>query len=212
LWLLIVVVIAAVVLVTMPLMFRARGGPGHEYVRSINNMRQIGLGLLEFEHTYGSLPNEATIALLREKHTASRLSLGTSSSNDYFQQLIVAELVSDKRMFYGYRVSTLRPQYPEDMDEALMPGECGFAYIITDKHVMMPDKPLVVYPLVKSKYVFDRKLTKLWGDRAAVLHYDGSVRSHPVDSSGRVWITGRDLFDPSQPFWNGRKPIVKWHE
>ena len=27
---------------------------------------------------------------------------------------------------------------------------------------------------------------------------------------GRVIITGKDLFDPEQPFWKGDVPPIKW--
>ena len=175
-------------------------------------MRQIGLALIEFESEFGSLPNDATIPLVQKRYPHSPLQLGASSSNDYFRQLIIAEISQSKSMFYGYGVSSRKPLDPEDLTTALLPGECGFAYIISDPNESRPDTPLAVYPMVKGKLLFDSKLTKLWGDKAVVLYSDCSVRGHPIDSSGRVMINGRDLFDPSQPHWNDKTPIVKWPE
>jgi hypothetical protein len=41
---------------------------------------------------------------------------------------------------------------------------------------------------------------------------DTSVITLPVDKSGHVYLNGKDLFDPSQPFWGGKVPDVKWPE
>jgi hypothetical protein len=71
----------------------------------------------------------------------------------------------------------------------------------------------VVFPLISGKRLFDYKLAKKYYDcKAVVLFIDNSVRSYPVDKSGHVYINGKDLFDPSQPFWNGKVPDVKWPE
>jgi hypothetical protein len=198
--------------IILPKMIRVRGGPGHEYVRSISNLRQIGIALAEFEDEFGSLPSDVTIPLVQKRYPNIPLPLGTSSSNDYFRQLIVAEISQDKAMFYGYVNSPHKPPHSKDLTTALLPGECGFAYIISGPNVSRPDTPLAAYPLVKGKLVFDTTLAKLWGDKAVVLYSDCSVRGHPIDSSGRMMINGRDLFDSSQPHWNGKSPIVKWQE
>jgi hypothetical protein len=41
---------------------------------------------------------------------------------------------------------------------------------------------------------------------------DFRVQRLPVDKSGHVYLNGKDLFDPSQPFWGGKAPDVKWPE
>lgn len=192
---------------------RVRGGPEHEYVWSISKLRQIGLALFEFENAFGSLPCDATIPLAQQRFPQNPLPLGTTSSNDYFRQLIAVEIVHDKSMFFGYGVSSRKPRRPKNLTTALLPGECGFAYIISDPDgYYLPDTPLALYPLVKGKLVFDTRLAKLWGGKAVVLYSDCSVKGHPIDSKGRLMINGRDLFDPSQPYWIGKTPIVKWPE
>lgn len=94
----------------------------------------------------------------------------------------------------------------------LPPGTCGFAYVITDGESKVPSAPVVVYPLVPGKFIFGKKLCKLWGNRAVVLHADFSVRDYPIDASGRLMIDGLDLFDPAQAHWQGRGFQVKWPE
>jgi len=71
-------------------------------------------------------------------------------------------------IFHAHGVSTHRPSDVVDGQPPLPPGTCGFAYIITDGKSAWPDKPLVVYPLVKGKFVFDKKLCKLGRGRLSM--------------------------------------------
>jgi hypothetical protein len=48
--------------------------------------------------------------------------------------------------------------------------------------------------------------------KAIILRTGPGSLTYPVDKSGHVKINGKDLFDPSQPFWNGKAPVVKWPE
>ena len=65
-------------------------------------------------------------------------------------------------------------------------------------------------PLVPGQMKFDYNHCKEFFDgMALVLFIDNSVKSLPVDKAGRVLIDGKDLFDPSQPFWGGEAPEVK---
>lgn len=185
-----------------------RGGPGHEFVHAINNMKQAGLALLTFKDDYGTYPDDAMISRLQADHPGNTIPLGTTTSNDYFRQLLVAESVDSERIFFGG--SGRRPDLRIDGPHALEKGECTFAYLkgASDTYYC----PIVVFPLVKGKLLFDYKLCKTWGHKAAVLFTDNSVVKIRVDSSGRGNLNGKDFFDPSQPFWNGKKPDVKWPE
>jgi hypothetical protein len=75
----------------------------------------------------------------------------------------------------------------------LAKGECAFAYIAGLTSTHSPKAPIVVFTLVPGKRIFDKK----YCDK----HY-----------GGRVWIDGKDIFDPGQPFWGGTAPDVKWPE
>lgn len=190
--------------------FRTRGGHGREIVRAINNMRQLGLALMEFETEYGAFPDEATISKVRTNNPASTISLGNATANDYFRQLLASENAATETIFSGYPAH--RPDDNFDGTKALEKGECSFAYIkgVAANHPAAI--PIVVYPLVKGKLVFDYKLCKEWGKKVAILRTDCSVITLPVDKSGHVYLNGKDLFDPSQPFWGGKVPDVKWPE
>jgi hypothetical protein len=41
---------------------------------------------------------------------------------------------------------------------------------------------------------------------------DISVHILDINEDGVVMFQGKDLFDPKQPYWEGKKPTVKWPE
>jgi hypothetical protein len=195
---------------TQPMVIRSR--KKSDLTEAINNARQIGLALFEFEAAYGGFPNDQTAREVKAA-TLSGLNLGSSSSNDYFRQLFAAEICQGESMFYARSPQTSKPDNIFTGSEALKKRECAFAYIpgITTKHP--PGTPIVVFPLISGKLTFDKKLCdKHYSGKAVILRLDTSVTTAPVDASGRVWFNGKDLFDPSQPFWGGKAPVVKWPE
>jgi hypothetical protein len=194
---------------------RRRGA--HQTGESAGNLRQIGLALLEFDTDFGRFPDSSTIAQVKERDPSTTIPLGLSTSNELFRQLLVTEVAPSESMFYSRPPGSGPHRRPDNNfvgTNALEKGECGFAYIAglsTTSHP--PDTPLAMAPLVPGQRKFDYKHCKeFFGGKAVILCIDCSVRSLPVDKSGRVWINGKDLFDPSQPFWGGKAPDVKWPE
>lgn len=173
-------------------------------------MRQLGLALSEFEVAYGSFPSETTIQILKTEFAASTIPLGTTTANEYFRQLLVAEIVPSEICFDAWPGP--RPDNIFDGIRALEKGECAFAYIKNVSPSNAPETPVVVYPLLNGKLIFDYELCKQWGERVPILRRDNSVITLPVDKSGHVYLNGKDLFDPAQPFWGGKVPDVKWPE
>jgi hypothetical protein len=98
--------------------------------------------------------------------------------------------------------------------KALEKGECAFACISgLSSSTDLPSTPVALFPLVPGEKLFDYKLCNEWYvGKAVILFLDNTVKTFPVDKSGHVFINGKDLFDPSQPFWRGKKPEVKWPE
>lgn len=190
-----------------------RRGPHHR-TEAVHNARQIGFALFEFETEFGGFPDSSTIGALKKKFPDATIPLGTRSSNDYFRQLLVAEVSLSEQEFYSRLPGHRKPDNRFDGAMALEKGECGFAYIAGMTTTSNPpETPIVVCPLVPGKRLFDYKFCKEYFDgKAVILRIDNSVSSLPVDKSGRVFIHGKDLFDPSQAFWNGKPPDVKWPE
>lgn len=165
---------------------------------------------MEFEYEFGSYPSDPTIPKLITESKTTAIPLGTSTANEYFRQLMVAGILDDETCFLG--VPGRKPDNVCVGSRAIEKGECTYAYINDVSPKSLPETPLVVYPLIKGKLIFDYKLCKQWGGKVAILRNDNSVVTLPVDKSGHVYLNGKDLFDPSQQFWGGKAPDVKWPE
>lgn len=192
--------------------------PSHAYIRkqragadrtkALGNVRQMGLSLFEFDAEFGRFPDESTASMVKEK-TRTPLDLSGTSSNALFRQLLAYGLKSE-RPFYARIQRSRKPDDRFDDDaHALAPGECGFAYVAGLSGKNSPNTPLVLAPLVPGTTRFD---PVPFGGYAVALFLDNSARPLPIDSNGSVLIGGKDLFDPSQPFWGGKAPNIKWQE
>lgn len=182
--------------------------------QALNNAKEIGIRLFNFEQDYGCFPCAATAPVVQSNHPDSNIPLGTSSSNDFFRQLIVSEHIGSEKPFYAKYWDNPKPDNVMNGAKALEKGETPFSYIAgLSSSEDPPETPIVVFPLVAGKCLFDYKLCKKdYGGMAVILSRDSAVNLYPVDQSGHVFINGKDIFDPSQPFWQGKAPDVKWPE
>lgn len=170
---------------------------------AISNLRQIGLALFEFETEYGSFPDEKTAVAVKDA-TETKADLKAATANDCFYQLIAAHIIETDRLFL-----LEPPVVKEGAGQKPLTSleKCAFSYFSGMSAAGNPGRPLVVAPLVKGKTTFDPAIL---GGRAVVLRVDNSVQSFPIAKDGRVMIDGLDLFDPAQPFWDGKVPPILW--
>jgi len=196
----------------MPVVFSA--SKKSNTVKAVSNAKQIGIALFSFAEDYGTYPSAATIAKVRADHPGVSARMGTATSNDFFRQLIVTECIDHEWAFHAIASGVRKPDGVMTGADMLAKGECGFSYIAGLPFPYSPPQtPVLMTPLVPGKRLFDFKLSrKHYGGKAVILMQDNSVLVPPVDKSGHVHLNGKDLFDPSQPFWNGRTPDVKWPE
>ena len=188
--------------------FFSRKAPA-DHVEAISNAKGIHLALLNFDSDFGRFPDSTTISSV-QKATGSKLSLGTSSSNDFFRQLLAADVVDTEKFFFA--MSTVSPRKPNDVfgRDAITKGECAFAYVAGLSSSDDSSTPLAMAPVLPAKRCFERR--KYYQNKAVILFLDGSVKSLPIDRNGKVQLNGMDLFDPRQPFWIGKTPDIKWPE
>lgn len=179
-----------------------------DQTEAISNARQIGLALFEFESEFGSMPDFSTPKTVI-KRTGSRLNLGSKSSNDFFRQLIAAEIVQSEHMFYAHVVGTRKPDGVFSGSKALEKGECGFTYFIGATEGCDPNRPLVMTPMISGTDRFD---PKPFEGKAVVLRADNSVTSLPIDKQGHAVFECRNLMDPKHPVWQGKPPSIAWPE
>jgi hypothetical protein len=173
---------------------------------AVNNARQIGIALFEFETEFGSFPDASTVAAVQAR-PGTDLNLGTKSSNDFFRQLIASGISQSEPMFYAKINRSNKPDGIFTKGQALSTGECGFTYFRGAKITDNPERPLLVTPMIPGTDRFDPKPFK---GKAVVLKLDYSVTSLPIDKDGHLMINGRNLMDPNHPIWGGHPPVIAW--
>jgi len=169
-------------------------------VRAVNNARQIGLGLFEFENEFGAFPNEETAAAIKVP-PGNNASVGAATANDCFYQLLAANIIAIPDPF----------TWEERQQDKFAVGleKCAYSYLSGMNAAGNPSRPIVVAPLVVGTGKFDRKVL---GGKAVILRVDNSVTTLPIEQDGTVIMNGMDLFDPAQPFWGGKVPPIRWPE
>ena len=175
---------------------------------ALNHIRSIGFALYEFDSEYARFPDASTASLVKAV-SGTPLTLGHSSSNQLFRQLIATGLKSEKPFYAAIAGSKKPDDLFHDDAHALAPGECGYAYIAGLDGSMAPETPVIVSPLIPGTTRFD---PRPFDGKAVILRLDNSARAESIDSSGRVMIGGMDIFDPRQPWWGGKAPDIKWQE
>jgi hypothetical protein len=190
-----------------PLLFRSKKNATR--TEALNNIRQVHLALFDFEADYGRFPDATTIAAVQSK-THTSLALGTTTSNDYFRQLIAAGSAKSERIFWAKTATA--PRRPNDIlgVDTLKKGECSFAYVAGLSSSGDVYAPIAMTPMIPGTYCFD---PDAFGDKAIILRIDGSARSEVIRTDTReIAVPGGTLFDLRQPYWHGKKPDLKWPE
>lgn len=128
----------AVVSFFKPTVIRSAKDP--DLTNTVNNARQIGLAMFEFEVAYGSLSQNSHAQAINQK-TGNRFALSTiATSNDAFKQLLAAGIAGSEVMFYSKAAYSAK--YRPDNDyvtdrEMLKKGEVGFGYIMSDANTAL---------------------------------------------------------------------------
>jgi hypothetical protein len=182
---------------------------GHRYAQSVNNARQIGLALMEFDIEYGSYPNKTTVPLVTKSHPAHGYDLSGTTSNAIFRQLFAVGFTQSEQMFYANIPGTIRPDGDIAPGEALKKGEVGFSYISGLSSKDDPLTPLVIAPLVPGTTKFDPEPFK---GEIIILHIDNSVRTYPISVDGHVYDKGINLLSAKHPIWKGKAPDIRYPE
>lgn len=214
----VILLIIGVFLVMVDRLGRQRGR-GHEQVEAVNNARQLGLALFEFEKEYGSFPDETTAAKVRQK-TGTQLDLGNTSANDYFRQLVAADIVSSPSMFYAKAAFSKKPRKPAELGQwTLEPGTVGFGYLMNGKSGFNNKEGNPARPLACTPLAFDGKTVSneqfdvdLYGIKAVILRMENSVACHPVSRRTRLiaMSSGKTLLQtgPDTVWSSTESPVI----
>ena len=162
------------------------------------------MALAEFETEYGKFPDASTIDAVR-KETETLLPFGTKTSNDYFRQLIGSGIAQSEPMFYAKVKGSHRPDGRMDPAHAMTKGEVGFTYLAGLSSKGNPSRALIVTPMIPGTDRFD---PEAFDGKAVLLRMDNSVTSLPIQKDGHVLVNGKNLFDPTNPIWDGTPPVI----
>ncbi|BCU76136.1 hypothetical protein [Luteolibacter sp. LG18] len=177
--------------------------------QALSNARQIGLALFDFESDYGRFPDAATAAAVKSA-TGTTWDLKDGTSNELFRQLIATGIVTSEEIFYAKVYGARKPDNVISNEaKTLARGECGFAYVALKSGALSGPsiRPLVVAPLIPGTLKFD---PVPFEGKAVILRGDNRAVSMAIHPDGTVRDGGKDIFDPSQPYWKGLSPDVKW--
>ncbi len=194
--LVVIVIIAALAGLTAPMVIRQRKKA--DQTEAVNNARQIGLALFEFETEYGNFPDADTAQAVATA-TETAPSSGTTA-NDRFRQLIRSGIAQSEAMFYAKTAFTKKPDGVFNTDQnALEAGEVGFGMIVDSTGDGLsaagnPSRPILGAPLTADfTGTFDYDY---YDGKAVVLKLDNSVTSLTiVKTSGNVLNNGRRLLE-----------------
>ena len=209
--LVVIVIIAALAGLTAPMVIRQRKKA--DQTEAVNNARQIGLALFEFETEYGTFPDDATAIAVKDATDTTQVSGATS--NDRFRQLIRAGIAQSETMFYAKTAFTKKPDGILDTDtKALEAGECGFGILMdTTKGLSAsgnPSRPIAGAPFkIAMDGTFD---SDFYDGKAVILKLDNSVTSLPiVKTSGNVKINGKTMTETgADTVWGVATVVPTW--
>jgi hypothetical protein len=160
-----------VVFLVLSIVFKRRGD-GSGRTEALNNIRQLGMSLFEFDSEYGQFPGASTIAMVKED-TGTDHDLGDASSNEIFRQLIAVGLKSEQPFYFA--TSTSKARKPDNIitrGRALEHGECTLGYVVGQTSLGDPSRPVVFGPLIPATRRFDPKSFK---GKAVILRLDNSA-------------------------------------
>jgi prepilin-type N-terminal cleavage/methylation domain-containing protein len=209
--LVVIVIIAALAGLTAPMVIRQRKKA--DQTEAVNNARQIGIALMEFENEYSTFPDDTTATAVKDA-TDTALVSGTKS-NDRFRQLIRAGIAQSEAMFYAKAAYTKKPDGLLNTDiQALAAGEVGYGILMDGVKGLSaagnPSRPIVAAPFkLAMDGTFD---SDFFDSKAVVLRLDNSVTSLPiVSTTGNVKINGKTMTETgTETVWGTTTVVPTW--
>lgn len=210
--LVVIVIIAALAGLTAPMVIRQRKKA--DQTEAVNNARQVGMALFEFETEYGAFPDKATGEAVTAA-TGETAGVGTTS-NDKLRQLIAAGIAQSEAMFYAKSGYTKKPDgvISPLASKALEKGEVGFGILTKADDTGLsaagnPGRPIIAAPFkVAMDGTFD---SDFYDGKAVILKLDNSVTSlNIVKTTGDVLMNGKKLLESVEGSVWYPDPAPKW--
>jgi prepilin-type N-terminal cleavage/methylation domain-containing protein len=196
--LVVIVIIAALAGLTAPMVMRQRKKA--DQTEAINNARQVGLALMEFDNEYGRFPDNSTGQSVIDR-TGTALTFGGGTANDHFRQLLAADIANSEQIFYAKTAFSRKPDNIfGTQDRALERGEVGFGYLMNGTNAFStsgnPGRPIIVAPLAYdgSAVSTNRFDPDFYDSKAVILKLDNSATSINIrKEDGTARMDGNEL-------------------
>jgi prepilin-type N-terminal cleavage/methylation domain-containing protein len=209
--LVVIVIIAALAGLTAPMVIRQRKKA--DQTEAVNNARQIGMALFEFENEYGSFPDDSTATAVKDATDTALVS--GNRANDRFRQLMRAGIAQSEAMFYAKTAFTKKPDGIMTTDQqALAAGEVGFGILMDGTNGLSaagnPSRPIIGAPFkIAMDGTFD---PDFYDSKAVILRLDNSVTSLPiVSTTGNVKINGKTMTETGpDTVWGTTTVVPTW--
>jgi len=176
-----------------------------DLMEAINNAKQIGIALFEFDTDYGAFPSEQTKATV-EENAGVTLPEDDKSSDSLFRQIFAAGITESERIFYANIPGAKRGDQAEAL-KALGKGKNAFTYIAGLNSAGNIARPIVLCPVIPGTTKFD---PKPFGGKALLLRIDQSVEVYEIEDDGTVLIAGKDILSKEHPLWDGKQPDIRY--
>jgi len=195
--LVVIVIIAALAGLTAPMVIRQRKKA--DQTEAVNNAKQIGLAMFEFETEYGSFPDGTLGAEINTRVGGALVAPTTiTTSNDAFRQIMAAGIAGSEQMFFCKTAySSSKPDNVANLaTEALKKGDVGFGYIMgTGSKAFTTSgnsgRVLVASPLkYASTFTAGKFDSGIYDSKAVVLKIDNSVSSLTINKDGDAVLGG----------------------
>ena len=103
--LVVIAIIAALAAMATPVILKQKKKA--DMTEAVNNAKQIFYLMIEFDGDFGEFPSDASAADIDT--TGTGVTLGTSTSNDYFKQFIAGGYTKSEEIFYAKSTITKKP-------------------------------------------------------------------------------------------------------
>jgi len=215
--LVVIAIIAALAGVAVPVILKQQKKAAMSV--ATQNLKQVGLALMDFESRYGSFPSRQ---IYQNNTNQFKNASGGDTANDMFGLLLAGGIVDSEEIFYakgGSRVSKKPDNVFNTPGKVLEAGECGFGYVMLQGDVPLSTSmnnsgcPVAVAPLKPGSGGSNPEFNKKPYDGMAVyLRIDQAVKKNPIDDTGKVILPGQNktLFDTGpDTVWDTDNPDVK---
>ena len=192
------IVLIALTSVATPNIFSALANA--RKARTINNAKQLGIALTEFDSQYGEFPSDVSGELFADE--GIKLPKG-DTANHFLAQLLASNILDSEQVFFvdGLKRTKKADDNFETPETMLARGENGFGYVMLDDGTALnqthgsSEIPVLVAPLSKGGKLPTFQGKPFHGE-GVVLRLDSSVGTNKINKKGELLSkkTGKNIF------------------